>query len=41
MNKLSYASVIHKLNAVKILTKNTNPKVSKIYGNDIKWLENW
>ncbi len=40
ISKLQSASVIHKLNAVKLLTKNTNPKVSKIFDNDIKWIQN-
>lgn len=35
-----YSSLIKKLNAVKILTKNTSPTNSKIYGSDIKYLQN-
>lgn len=34
-----YSSVVKKLNAVKLLTKNTNPKNSKIYGKDLKWVQ--
>ena len=34
-----YSSVIKKLNSVKLLTKNTNPKNSKIYGKDLKWVQ--
>ena len=40
LKKLRYASVIHKLNAVKVLTKNTNPTASNTFDKDIKWLEN-
>lgn len=39
VKKYSKTTVIHKLNAVKLLTKNTNPKVSKIFGKDIKYLQ--
>ena len=35
-----YSSVIKKLNAVRTLTKNTNPKNSEIYSKDIKYLQN-
>ena len=35
-----YSTLIKKLNAVKILTKNTSPTNSKIYGIDIKYLQN-
>lgn len=34
-----YSSVVKKLNAVKLLTKNTNPKNSKIYGRDLRWIQ--
>jgi len=32
-------SVIKKLNAVKVLQRNTNPKVSKIFGDDLIWVQ--
>ena len=35
-----YASLVRKLNAVKLLTKNTSPSNSKIYGQDINYLQN-
>ena len=34
-----YSSLVKKLNAVKLLTKNTSPKNSKIYGKDLKWIQ--
>ena len=33
-----YSTLIKKLNAVKVLTKNTSPKNSKVYAKDIKWV---
>lgn len=33
-----YRKVIQKLNAVRVLTKNTNPKYSRIYKKDMDWL---
>ena len=39
LNAYGYSSVIKKLNAVKLLTKNTNPTNSRIYGKDIKWVQ--
>lgn len=41
VKKYKYSTVVHKLNAVKILTKNTNPKISNIFGQDIKWLQSY
>ena len=34
-----YSTLVKKLNAVKLLTKNTNPKNSRIYGRDLKWIQ--
>lgn len=34
-----YSSLVKKLNAVKLLTKNTSPRNSKIYGKDLKWIQ--
>ena len=34
-----YGEVIKKLNAVKLLSKNTNPKNSKIYASDIIYIQ--
>lgn len=34
-----YSTLIKKLNAVKLLTKNTSPKNSKVYAKDIKWVQ--
>ena len=34
-----YSSVVKKLNAIKILTKNTDPKRSKIYSKDLKYVQ--
>ena len=34
-----YSSVVKKLNAVKLLTKNTDPKRSKIYSKDLKFVQ--
>ncbi len=35
-----YSSVVKKLNAIKLLTKNTDPKRSKIYSKDLKYVQN-
>ena len=35
-----YSSLIKKLNAVRLLTRNTSPGNSKIYDSDIKYLQN-
>lgn len=35
----SFGSVIKKLNAVSILNKNKNPKVSKIFKKDMKYIQ--
>ena len=35
-----YSSLIKKLNAVKLLTRNTSPSNSRIYGSDIKYIQN-
>ena len=40
VNAYGYSTVIKKLNAVRTLTKNTNPKNSEIYSKDIKNLQN-
>ena len=34
-----YSNLIKKLNAIKVLSKNTSPKNSRIYGNDIKYIQ--
>lgn len=39
LNKYGYSSLVKKLNAVKLLSKNTSPSNSKIYGKDIKYLQ--
>ena len=31
---------IRRLNAIRTLTKNTNPKISKIYDQDLRWVQN-
>lgn len=36
----SPVSVIRRLNALSILTKNTQPKNSKIYASDMHWMQN-
>ena len=36
---LSFSSVIHKLNAVKVLTKKSNPVASQKFSDDMKWLQ--
>ena len=40
LKEYGYSSLIKKLNAVKLLSKNTSPSNSKIYGSDIKYLQN-
>ena len=32
-------SVLRKLNAVKVLTRNTNPRVSAVFGKDLTWIQ--
>ena len=39
LKEYGYAGVIKKLNAVKILSRNTNPRVSSIYASDIEYLQ--
>jgi hypothetical protein len=39
LKSYGYSSVIKKLNAIKLLTKNTKPKNSRIYGKDLKWVQ--
>lgn len=39
IKKYTKAAVIHKLNAVSIMTKKSNPAVSKIYKSDITWVQ--
>lgn len=39
LNHEQKSSIIKKLNAVSILNKNTNPKISKIFRDDIVWLK--
>lgn len=38
VKKLSPVTIIRKLNAVSILNKNTNPKISNIFKKDLKWI---
>lgn len=38
VKKYGYAETVRKLNAVRVLTKNSNQKYSKIYEKDLKWL---
>ena len=38
IKKLTESTVIHKLNALKVLTKNKTPTLSKLYDSDIKWI---
>jgi len=33
-------SVVRKLNAVKVLNRNTNPKISRVFGSDMTWVQN-
>ena len=40
LHKYGFSSVIKKLNAVRVLSKNTNPANSIIYKHDIRYLEN-
>lgn len=40
INKLGYSTIIKKLNAVKILNKNTNPRVSNTFNKDMIWIQN-
>lgn len=35
----SFSSIIKKLNAVSILNKNRNPKISKIFKSDMKYIQ--
>jgi hypothetical protein len=39
VKKYGYSSLIKKLNYVKVLSKSTSPSNSKIYGQDIKYLQ--
>ena len=32
-------SVLRKLNAVKVLTRNTNPRSSAVFGRDLAWIQ--
>jgi hypothetical protein len=32
-------SVLRKLNAVKVLTRNTNPRISAVFGRDLAWVQ--
>ena len=40
LKEYGYSSLIKKLNAVRLLTRNTSPANSKIYDSDIKYLQN-
>ena len=40
LKEYGYSSLIKKLNAVRLLTRNTSPGNSKIYDSDIKYLQN-
>ena len=39
LKKYGYSCLIKKLNAVKILSKNASPSNSKIYAQDIRYLQ--
>ena len=39
--KYSYKSVALKISALHTLQKNTNPKVAKIFADDLKYLQEW
>ncbi|MCD6255198.1 MAG: hypothetical protein J7J44_02875 [Deltaproteobacteria bacterium] len=39
VEKEGYATAIRRLNAVRVLTRNTLPKYSRIYESDMKWLQ--
>jgi len=39
VRKYGYAKVIQKLNAVRNLTRNSNPKYSRIYERDMRYLQ--
>ena len=39
VRKLGYSTTIKKLNAVRVLTKNTTPKKSALYKKDIGYLQ--
>lgn len=39
-DKNNYVSVIRRLNALRVLTKNTQPENSKIYTRDMHWMQN-
>src|SRR6476620_5581701 len=39
-NNNNYVSVIRRLNALRVLTKNTQPENSKVYTRDMHWLQN-
>lgn len=41
VSKYGYSNVIHRLVALRTLTKNTQPKKSKKYNNDIIELQKW
>ena len=41
VNKYGYSSVIHKLSALRTLTKKSQPSKSKKYNIDIKGLQEW
>jgi hypothetical protein len=41
IKKYTKSAVIHKLNAISTLTKNTNPVLSGIYKEDLVWVQNF
>ena len=41
IKEYGYSHVIKKVNAVELLSRNRNPKISKIFGADKKWMERY
>jgi uncharacterized protein DUF5771 len=39
INKDGYATIVRRVNAIHVLTKNTNPKLSKKLESDLKFVE--
>lgn len=39
VKKVGYAETIRRLNAVRVLNRNTNPSLSRLFGSDMKWVQ--
>lgn len=39
VKNIGYGIVVKKLNAISILNKNTNPKISEIFKKDMNWVQ--